>query len=72
MFNSLKSSEGRSKQTVSCSLEFDEFDSTTGKSQGRQIAAGVSEQPMPSAETAVVGKQDRAGLGQLEKKYASN
>ena len=72
VFNSLKSSEGRAKQTISCTLEFDEFDSTTGKSQGRQIAAGISEKPAPSAEVEVVGKKDRAGLGELEGKYAAN
>jgi hypothetical protein len=71
VFNSLKSSESRSRNIITCTLEFDEYDSTTGKSQDRQIAVNVSEAAEAAApQNPPVPDQDRAGLGKLEQTYA--
>jgi hypothetical protein len=69
VFNSLKSGESRGKRIITCSLEFDEFDSVSGKSQDRQLGLP----PAPPAETAatpLVSDEDRAGLGKLGAAYA--
>ena len=39
VFTGFKSSESRGKRVITCTLEFDEFDSVTGKSQDRQLGA---------------------------------
>jgi hypothetical protein len=69
VFNSLQSEESRGKRIITCTLEFDEFDSVSGKSQDRQLGPP----PAPPVETAaipLVGEQDRAGLGKMEAKFA--
>jgi hypothetical protein len=69
IFNSLKSQESRGKRIISCTLDFDEFDSTTGKSQDRQLGATVDTTVVTSV-TPTVGDDTRRGLGQLEGRYA--
>lgn len=69
VFNGLQSEESRGMRIITCSLEFDEFDSASGKSQDRQLGLP----PAPAAETAsppLVGEEDRAGLGKMEAAYA--
>lgn len=71
IFSELKSSESRGKQKITCTLEFDEYDSTTGKSQDRQLAVQVVEQSTPAtAPQPVVADKTRRGLGKLEEQYA--
>jgi hypothetical protein len=71
VFNSLKSGESRSKNIITCSLEFDEYDSATGKSQDRQVAVSISEQAEAAApRNPPVSDHDRAGLGKMEKTFA--
>jgi hypothetical protein len=72
IFNSLKSQESKGKRIITCSLEFDEYDSTTGKSQDRQIGITQAEQQAASQEppNPPVSDQTRAGLGTLERQYA--
>jgi hypothetical protein len=71
VFNALKSSESRDKNIITCTLEFDEYDSATGKSQDRQIAVSVAETAEAAApQNPPVSDHDRAGLGKLEKAYA--
>jgi hypothetical protein len=69
VFNSLKSQESRGKRIITCSLDFDEFDSTTGKSQDRQLGVQANSAPVTSV-TPTVGDDTRRGLGQLEATYA--
>jgi hypothetical protein len=66
IFNSLKSSESRGKRIITCVLEFDEFDSATGKSQDRQLGAAVVETSVVTSENPVVPDDTRRGLGKLE------
>jgi hypothetical protein len=67
IFTGLKTSESRSKRIITCTLDFDEYDSTTGKSQDRQIGVPVIE---PSAEAEpYIPDTTRAGLGELEAKH---
>lgn len=71
VFNKLESSESRGKRIISCSLDFDEFDSVSGKSQDRQLGAqqaGIA--GSGTLENPPVGDKDRAGLGELEARYA--
>jgi hypothetical protein len=71
VFNSLKSSESRNRGIITCSLEFDEHDSVTGKSQERQIAVNIGEQAEAEApQTPPVSDHTRAGLGKLQDAYA--
>lgn len=71
VFSNLKSSESRGKRITTCTLEFDEFDNVSGKSQDRQLGAieaipettTISDDP-PVADTT------RRGLGELEARYA--
>jgi hypothetical protein len=42
LFSDLKSAESRGKQKITCTLEFDEYDSTTGKSQDRMLNVTLS------------------------------
>jgi hypothetical protein len=69
VFNSLKSGESRSKSIITCTLEFDEYDSVTGKSQDRQIAVRTGEEE-EAPQNPPVSDQNRLGLGKLEKTYA--
>jgi hypothetical protein len=68
IYYSLDSSETRGKQKINCTLEFDEYDSSTGKTQERQIGAQTA-----AAETAPpqppVSDKTRMGLGKLEAQY---
>jgi hypothetical protein len=62
VFNSLKSQESRGRRIITCSLEFDEFDSVSGKSQDRQLgitAAPASASSAPSAANQIVGDENR-------------
>jgi hypothetical protein len=69
IFNSMKSSESRGKRIITCTLEFDEFDSTSGKSQDRQLSASV-DTAVVTSEPPAVSDKTRRGLGELEAKYA--
>jgi hypothetical protein len=69
VFNNMKSQETRGKRIINCSLEFDEFDSTSGKSQDRQLGA-KTDTAVVKSENPVVGDDTRRGLGKLEKTYA--
>ena len=69
IFDKLKSSESRGKRIITCTLEFDEFDGVSGKSQDRQLAASV-DSTVAKSEPPVVGDKTRRGLGELEGKYA--
>jgi hypothetical protein len=72
LFNSLKSSESRGKRIITCTLEFDEFDSVAGKSQDRQLEAAQSAENTQEEKsvTPPVSDKTRRGLGELEAKYA--
>ncbi|MDR1149955.1 MAG: hypothetical protein LBK66_15140 [Spirochaetaceae bacterium] len=65
VFNSLKSSESRGKRIITCTLEFDEFDSAIGKSQDRQLGAAAGA-ALVTSENPVVADDTRRGLGKLE------
>jgi len=69
IFNDLKTTESRGKRIITATLEFDEFDSTSGKSQDRQLGAAVDTAVVTSVNP-VVGDDTRRGLGTLEGKYA--
>jgi hypothetical protein len=70
IFAGLKSSESRNKGITTCTLDFDEYDSTAGKSQDRQIGIQQVEQSAPPAEQEPYIPDDtRAGLGKVEAKY---
>jgi hypothetical protein len=72
IFSDLKSSESRGKQKITCTLEFDEYDSTTGKSQDRQLEVQDAEQSDATvAVQPVVADKTRRGLGELEGQYAN-
>jgi hypothetical protein len=71
VFNSLKSSENRTKGIITCSLEFDEYDSTAGKSQDRQIGIVAAEQEQAAEpKNPPVSDHKRLGLGKIEDTYA--
>ena len=69
LFKDLKTSETRGKKVINCTLQFDEYDSTTGKTQERQLGASENAAPQPAASPPVSDKT-RMGLGKLEEKYA--
>jgi hypothetical protein len=69
LFKDLKTTETRGKKVINCTLEFDEYDSTTGKSQERQLGASENAAPQSPVSPAVSDKT-RMGLGELEGKYA--
>jgi hypothetical protein len=71
IFNNLKSTEQRGRRIISCTLEFDEYDSMSGKSQDRQL--GMSETATGEEGTLVnpiLADDTRRGLGKLEATYA--
>jgi hypothetical protein len=70
VFNELKSSQSRDQQIITCTLDFDEYNSTTGKTQDRQIGIQIAEQNQEEASAPPVADRTRAGLGTLESKYA--
>jgi hypothetical protein len=71
VFNSLKSSEGRTKGMITCTLEFNEYDSTAGKSQDRQIGVMITEQTEAAEpQNPPVSDGTRRGLGKVEETYA--
>jgi hypothetical protein len=71
IFHELKSSQSRTRRTITCNLEFDEYDSTTGKSQDRQMGITIAEQSQAQVSARPpVSEHTRAGLGKLEGKYA--
>ena len=72
IFAGLKSNESQGKQTITCSLDFDEYDSTTGKSQDRQIGIEEAQQQQAEAPTPYIPDKSRAGLGELEAKYGAS
>jgi hypothetical protein len=71
IFTELKSTEQRGKRIITCTLEFDEYDSMSGKSQDRQLgmsqSAGVEEE---TPVNPIVAEDTRRGLGKLEASYA--
>jgi hypothetical protein len=69
IFNDLKTTESRGKRIITATLEFDEFDSTSGKSQDRQLGAAV-DSAVVTSENPPVGDDTRRGLGALENTYA--
>jgi hypothetical protein len=69
IFDKLKSSESRGRRIINCTLEFDEFDGISGKSQDRRLASG-GDSAIIKSETPIVGDKTRRGLGELEGKYA--
>jgi hypothetical protein len=69
IFNDLKTTESRGRRIITATLEFDEFDSTSGKSQDRQLSAAV-DTTVVTSENPVVGDDTRRGLGKLEGQYA--
>ena len=73
VFNSLKSEESRGKRIISCSLDFDEFDSVIGKSQDRQLGvqAAVTEAETGTPENSLVDDTTRREMGELEERYAN-
>jgi hypothetical protein len=71
VFNKLESSESRGRRIITCSLEFDEFDSVSGMSQDRQL--GVSQAraaPSETTQNILAGDTTRRGLGELNAKFA--
>lgn len=71
IFNDLKSTEQRGRRIITCTLEFDEYDSMSGKSQDRQL--GMSESTTAEAAVSVnpvVADDTRRGLGKLGATYA--
>ncbi|MDR0402025.1 MAG: hypothetical protein LBH35_00385 [Treponema sp.] len=70
VFNKLESGESRGRRIISCSLEFDEFDGVSGKSQDRQLGAQVAISETEEPATPPVGDKTRRGLGELEARYA--
>jgi hypothetical protein len=68
LFNSLKSSESRGKRIITCTLEFDEFDSTSGKSQDRQLSASV-DTAVVTSEPPAVSDKTKIEFGKTEAKY---
>jgi hypothetical protein len=65
IFNSLKSSESRGKRIITCTLEFDEFDSAIGKSQDRQLGA-AADTAAATSENPVIPDDTRREVGKLE------
>jgi hypothetical protein len=70
VFNKLESEESRGKRTIHCSLEFDEFDSVSGKSQDRQLGGQAVAAETEAPANPPVGDTARRGLGELEGRYA--
>jgi hypothetical protein len=71
IFSDLKSTEQRGRRIITCTLEFDEYDSISGKSQDRQL--GMNESTPAEAAVSVnpiVADDTRRGLGKLEATYA--
>jgi hypothetical protein len=70
LFSKLKSSESRGKRIITCTLEFNEFDSTIGKSQDRLLVSMEAAAAEPvTVENPEIGNDQRAGLGKMEAKY---
>jgi hypothetical protein len=69
VFSGLKSQESKEKRIITCSLEFDEFDSVIGKSQDRQLGVTANTAAVTS-ENPVVSDETRRGLGKLEAEFA--
>ena len=69
IFNSLKSQEARGKRVITCTLEFDEFDSTIGKSQDRRLSA-AADTAVVTSENPVVPDNTQREFGELEAAYA--
>jgi hypothetical protein len=70
VFNKLESDESRGRRVIACSLEFDEFDGVSGKSQDRQLGAQIAVAETEAPVNPPVGDKERAGLGKMEARYA--
>jgi hypothetical protein len=70
VFSKLESEESRGRRVITCSLEFDEFDSVSGKSQDRQMGARIAASETETPVNPPVGDKERAGLGKMEARYA--
>jgi hypothetical protein len=71
IYAALKSSQSRNRQIITCTLEFDEYNSTSGKSQDRQLGIDIAEQAEAADPPAPpVDDGTRAGLGKLGEQYA--
>lgn len=71
VYSDLKSQDSRGKRIITCTLEFDEYDSVTGLSQERQIGAKIASDGETAAATPPVSDKTRAGLGKLEGQYGN-
>jgi hypothetical protein len=69
IFNELKSSQSRGASIITCTLDFDEYNSTTGKSQERQIGMITADRQEEPDEHPPISDYTRAGLGKAEEKY---
>jgi hypothetical protein len=70
LFSKLKSIESRGKRIITRTLEFNEFDSTVGKSQDRLLVSMEAAQAAPvTSENPEIGNDQRAGLGKMEERY---
>jgi hypothetical protein len=70
IFMGLTSSESRSKGIITCTLDFDEYDSAIGKSQERQIdIQQVAQNTPPAEQEPYIPDDTRAGLGKVGAKY---
>jgi len=72
VFNDLKSSENRGKRIITCTLEFDEFDSVIGKSQDRQLGASSTSGAQVKSVNPIVPNEKRMGLDGMEKQYGGS
>jgi hypothetical protein len=70
IFNELKSSQDRTSEIITCTLDFDEFNNTTGQSQERYLATQIVAEDPEEAAGPPVADHTRAGLGEMEKQYA--
>jgi hypothetical protein len=73
LFDTFKTSESRGKRIVNCTLEFDEYDSTIGKSQDRQLGMQTTTQTeaASTSETPTVDAKTQAGIGELNNAAAA-
>jgi hypothetical protein len=69
LFNKYSTSENRERRIITCNLEFDEFDSITGKSQGRQLLIKASQVPAAKSVTPTPSAKQKAAVKSMSKKY---
>jgi hypothetical protein len=64
LFSDLKSVESRGKQKITCTLEFDEYDSVAVKSQDRMLNATLADREQSEAEggSSGTGKKKKSAV----------